>query len=612
MAGRSRRAPRSRFPGGIPDGAAGADLAFYRLADHYLDDLFRAYPTWATTVGLHRHDGRLEDLSPAGLKRKLDLARRHRTALTAIDPGALSISARIDHDLVLHDLDAAIFGLTELRPHERDPQSYIDLLGSAFLFLTLLPEDSPLWPERLGSLLARMRAVPAFLRAARRNLFRPPRVVTEMVLGTHAGNIAFFADQAPRLFARVPALEALLLLENERVLAALRDFQRWLETDLLPRSTGDWRLGEKLWTMKLRHTLQSELTPNEIARRATEHLDAVRRRMLEVAEPLHHRLFPDHAHAESGDERIDLVVGEVLDVATRRHATRDTLFETVHRSAGRIKDFLRRRDLIELPPDDDDFTIEPTPGYLDGVAVAFFNPPPTLEPDHKKSYWISSVPRGATPEQDAATEASFFREYNDYNLQGLTVHEAFPGHYVQFWHALRSPLATVYKKIFTSGTFAEGWAVLSEDLVFDAGYADGEPENLLIHLKQSLRAPINALLDARLHAAPMPDDEADRFAFDLMRRRGFQEEAEARAKLRRAKATSTQLSTYFVGFVEMSEILAEARRRAGASFNLKSFTGHLLSYGTIPPAQVRRLLFEKQPAKSRSRQPPSNPPVTSP
>lgn len=596
MAPSSRRAPRSRFPGGIPEGAAGADLAFYRLADRYLGDLFRTYPTWATTVGLHRHDGRLEDLSPAGLKRKLDLARRHRAALTAIDPGALSISARIDHDLVRNELDATIFGLTEIRPHERDPQSYVDLLGSACLFLTLLPEDSPLWPERLGALLARMRAVPAFLRAARRNLVRPPRVVTEMVLGTHAGNIAFFAVQAPRLFARAPALEASLRQENERVLAALRDFQRWLETDLLPRSTGDWRLGERLWTLKLRYTLQSELTPEEIVRRATEYLDAVRRRMLEVAESMHRRLFPDHAHAESGDGRIDIVVGEVLQVVSRHHATRDTLFETVRRDAARIKDFLRARDLIELPPDDDDFAIEPTPGFLDGVAVAFFNPPPALEPHRRKSYWISSVPRGATPEQDAATAASFFREYNDYNLQGLTIHEAFPGHYVQFWHALRSPMATVYKKIFSSGTFAEGWAVLSEDLVYDAGYAEDEPENFLVHLKQSLRAPINAILDARLHASPMSDDEADRFALDLMRRRGFQEEAEARAKLRRVKVTSTQLSTYLVGLVEMSEILREARRREGASFDLKSFTGRLLSYGTIPPAQVRRLLFGDPPA----------------
>src|SRR5262249_28479150 len=158
---------------------------------------------------------------------------------------------------------------------------------------------------------------------------------------------------------------------------------------------------------------------------------------------------------------------------------------------------------------------------------------------------------------DRALEESYLREYNDYALQGLTIHEAFPGHYVQYWHALRSPIATVYKKLFSSGTFAEGWAVLAERLMFESGYAESEPENFLIHLKQALRVPLNAILDARLHTTEMSDDEADRFALDLLQTMGFQEEAEARGKLRRAKVSSTQLSTYFVGYIELSDLLRE-------------------------------------------------------
>ncbi len=187
-------------------------------------------------------------------------------------------------------------------------------------------------------------------------------------------------------------------------------------------------------------------------------------------------------------------------------------------------------------------------------------------------------------------QESFLREYNDYALQGLTIHEAFPGHYVQYWHALRSPIATVYKKIFSSGTFAEGWAVLAETMMFDQGYAANEPENLLIHLKQRLRMPLNALLDARLHTSRMPDEEADRFGLDLMMRHGFQEEAEARGKLRRAKVSSTQLSTYFVGFLELSDILSESMRRAGDRFRLRDFNERLLSFGSIPPRDARQLL----------------------
>ncbi|MBI1951822.1 MAG: DUF885 domain-containing protein [Acidobacteria bacterium] len=580
----------SRFPGGIPAGAEGRDLAFYSIADRYLDDSMRAYPSTATVVGHHTYDALLEDLGAAGLQEKTDLARRYRAELSAIDPGGLSTSARIDYRLVLNEIEGALFSLTELRPHERSPQSYVDLLGNSTLYLTLLEPDSDLWPDRLGALLSRMRQIPRLLQAARANLRNPPRVATEMVLDTHAGIIAFFEKTAPPLFSRAPSLHAALLEENSRVIQALKDFHGWLERDLLPRSNGDWRLGRDLWTRKLRHTLQSGLSPDEIQRRAREHLDADRRLMLEVAMPLHRALHPDHRHLESGDDLVNRVVREVLDDVCSRHSTRESLFRDTLQAIERIKGFIRERGLITLPPENDHFVVEPTPGFLDGVAVAYFNPPPILEPDLKKSFWISSVPRGGTPEKDRDAEESFLREYNLYALQGLTIHEAFPGHYVLYGFALRSPFATVYKKIFSSGTFAEGWAVLAERMMFENGYADGEPANLLIHLKQRLRVPLNALLDAALHTREMTDEEADRFGLDLLQRFGFQEEAEARGKLRRAKVSSTQLSTYFVGWLELADILDEERLRQGARFDLRAFNERLLSFGSIPPRDVRALL----------------------
>ena len=581
---------RSRFPGGIPRGADGPDLDFYRIADRYLDDSMRLFPTQATMVGYHEYDGLLEDLTAAGIHEKLDLAKRCLVELRAVEPARLSTSARIDHGLVVNDLEATIFSLEDLRPFERDPQSYVDLLGNTTLYLTLQEEGSPVWPVRLEALLERMRRIPSLLRAARENLKNPPRVLTDVTVRTNAGNVDFFEKVAPPLFERAPRLKRHLEEECARVVAALKDFQGWLEGDLLTRSKGDWRLGADLWTKKLRHTLQSGLTPGEIREGAQARLEELRGRMLEVAEPLHARLHPGHRHSETGDDRIHAIVGEVLEDVSRRHSTPETLFRDTRRAIERIKTFIRERDLIELPPDDDNFVVEPTPGFMDGLAVAFFNPPPILEPELKKSFWISSVPRGGTPEKDREVAESFLREYNDYALQGLTIHEAFPGHYVQYWHALRSPIATVYKKIFASGTFAEGWAVLAEKMMFDNGYAGNEPENLLIHLKQSLRMPLNALLDARFHTETMTDEEADRTGLDLLRRFGFQEEAEARGKIRRAKVSSTQLSTYFVGYLEMSDLLREAQRREGDRFHLRDFNQRLLSFGTIPPRDVRELL----------------------
>ncbi len=597
-AARSPERPEPRFPGGIPEAVKGPDLAFYVIADRYLDEMMRAYPTAATVTGFHKHDGLLEDLTADGLKAKVEMARRYRAELAAVDSKRLSAGARVDYELVLADIDLAIFALTRLHSYDWDAQAYVDMLGNATLYLTLQDPKSDVWPERLQALLSRMKQIPRFLDAARKNLTNPPAVITDLVIQTNAGNVAFFESTAPPLFALAPAIKNRLEEENVRVIAALKDFQAWLEKDLKPRSKGDWRLGKDLWTAKLRLTLQSSLTPEEIIKRAQEKLDADRRRMLEVATPVHARLFPDHNHQETGDARINAIVGEVLGEVTTHHSSRETLFGDARKAVERAKAFIREKNVVTLPPDDDNFVVEPTPGFMDGVAVAFFNPPPVLEPDLKKSFWISSVPRGGTPEKDREVEESFFREYNEYALQGLTIHEAFPGHYVQYWHALRSPIATVYKKIFSSGTFAEGWAVLAEKIMFDAGYGAREPENLLVHIKQGLRVPLNAILDARMHTTPMGEEEVDRWALDLMRTMGFQEEAEARGKLRRAKISSTQLSTYFVGFYELSEILGRARRSAGPTFDLRAFNDRLLSFGTIPPRNVRDLLEAPAPRAS--------------
>ncbi|MFQ5877960.1 MAG: DUF885 domain-containing protein [Acidobacteriota bacterium] len=580
----------ARIPGGIPKGARGAERRFYELADRYLDDRFRFCPTQASMAGYRPYDDRLEDLSARGVRAQIRWARRRRDDLLAIDPDRLSTAARIDLDLLRNDVECTLFTLRDLRPHVRDPHTYIDLLGHAVLFLTLLEPGSPGWPDRLEALLARLKRVPDLLEAARSNLENPARVLTDFAIETCGGTLSFLETALPPCFESAPRLRAELHRENARAARALRGFRDWLERHLRPRSGGDWRLGRELWMRKLRHTLQSSIEPEVIVRRAEEAIRELRRRMLETAAPIHSRLFPDHRHTGTADDLTDVIVGEVLSRVGERRPVRDTLFEEIHRAVDGIKRFIRARGLVELPPDTDNFRIEATPGFLDGLAVAFFNPPPALEPGMKKSFWVSSVPRGGSPEEDRRLEDSFFREYNHYALLNLAIHEAFPGHYVQFWHALRSPIATVYKKVFASGTFAEGWAVLAEKQMYDAGFEGDDPAALLVHLKQSLRSPINAILDARLHTEPLPEDEADRWALDLMRRVGFQEEAEARGKLRRAKVSSTQLSTYFVGYLELADLLQESRARSGRDFDLPAWNRALLSLGSIPPHHARALM----------------------
>jgi len=568
-----------------------ADRAFYERAERYLDGMLRQNPYLATLLGYHAYDPLLDDMSPGGIAARIGFYREARRDFSSVARETLSLGAAIDLDLIVSDVEAALFSLEELRTHERDPQIYNEIIGFGSLYLTILEPGSPAWPERLAALLSRMRALPRFLDDARRNLREPSMVVTRFIIEQNRGNIAFFEQVAPPLFDACPDLKPRFAAEQPRTLAALQSYQRFLEGELLARSTGDWRLGPDLWSRKLNLVLQSDMTPAEIEKRAWEHLTRQRREMLELATPMHDRMFPAHRHAERDDDLINVIVSEVLDEVSKRHSAPDRLLADCRRWVEKARSFIAKRDLVTLPPEEDNFVIEPTPAFLDGMAVAFFNPAPAFEPHLKKSFWVSSIPKTGDAAADAARVASYLREYNDYGLQNLVIHEAFPGHYVQFYHALGSPIASIYKKVFSSLTFAEGWAVLCEEQMFDEGYAGDEPEALLVHKKTALRAPLNAILDARLHTGDMGEEEADRWALDLMRRYGFQEEAEAVGKLRRAKVSSTQLSTYFVGFVELADLMEEYRRRKGAAFSLKEFNERLLSYGTIPPRAVRRLML---------------------
>ena len=173
------------------------------------------------------------------------------------------------------------------------------------------------------------------------------------------------------------------------------------------------------------------------------------------------------------------------------------------------------------------------------------------------------------------------------------MHEAIPGHYVQSWHARRSPADTVWKNLFASGAFSEGWSVFAEETMFDYGYAEGEPECLLIHQKINLRNALNAIIDQTFHTRPMTDAEADAWALDLLVRKGFQEEPEARAKIRRAKITSTQLSTYYVGRTEIAALLRAWERKKGEEFNLREFMDTVLSFGPVPPREIRKLMLDE-------------------
>jgi uncharacterized protein (DUF885 family) len=565
------------------------DRALAQLAERYLDVTLRLDPVRASALGYHKFDGRLPDYSAAGITAALRTVEGLEKELARVDKKKLSRPFATDHALMAEELAKLRFVYGTLDPFTWDVQLYNEQVGAGLYHLTIPPADPAQWPARLEALVGRLEALPGFLATAQARLARPPRSFTEFVVAQNPGNLKTVQEDLPPLFEGHPKLKARFEAARPKAEQALSAYQTFLQDTLLPRSDGDWRLGSARFAEKLAHTLGTELSPQAVYEGAERGLQQARFQMYDVALPLFQAAFPqDQSYLELvGDARIDYVVGKVIADASKRHGTAASLFGDVTRKAEAIKGWLRSSDFIELPPATDPFVIEPTPAYLDGLAVAFYNPAPAFEPDLKKSYWISTVPT-----KDPADTESFLSEYNDYTLDALTIHEAFPGHYVQLYWSSHAPDASIVKRVLESGPMAEGWAMMVERLMHEAGFGKDDPRQLLFHLKLRLRIFINAMMDVRLHTATGADPDAlDAWAMALMTRQGFQEQAEASRKLRRAKLTSAQLSTYYVGYQEMLDIYRAAA--AKGKLSPKEIRMKMMSYGTIPPKLIREKMAEE-------------------
>jgi uncharacterized protein (DUF885 family) len=441
------------------------------------------------------------------------------------------------------------------------------LMGGG-LFPLLAREFAPL-ADRLTSVAGRLEGMPSVVDAARASLIgvagRPvSRFHAETTLKQLPG-VAELADDALAAAdaaagdAAIAALRPRLAAAVETARSALAAFEAHIRDVVLPAAEGEGRLGGELFATKLRHTFRDpELTPESVLAVAEREYDAVRAEMVRIARDLWPtwcpgRPLPTTESAGSPDAAAGATVRGVLDAVGAEHPAADALLDFCRAELARIEAFCRERDLIGLP--DDPLDIRWTPVFLRAFGGAMLNSPGPLDRGQKAFFSITPIPDDWTPAQ----AESYLREDNDRMLRLLTIHEAVPGHYLQAMYANRHP--SLVRPVFWSGVFAEGWAVYVTQVMMDAGYGADDPALLLTHWKFYLRSVTNAIIDVRIHTRGMIEDDA----VALMVDGGFQEEAEARAKYNRARLTSTQLSTYFVGSMAFWELEREVRRRTAVA-----------------------------------------------
>ena len=546
---------------------------FVSLADEYIETYLRMYPETATVLGDHRYDDRLNDYSFAGVKASIELDKTCLESLLGIDPARLDRVNRIDYYILKNHLEGTIYRLETLKEYEWNPLAYN--VGGAIY--NLVARDFAPLDKRLQKVKARLETIPRVAALAKANVKNPPRVHTETAILQNEGTISLIRKGLDEFVAQVPGSEGDLKDAREKAAAALEYYGSWLQNDLLPRSNGEFRLGEDRFRKKLGYTLDSNLGMEEILQRAEADLAATQSDMFETALPLYRTDFPGEPVEDTVDGR-KKVVKAVLDKLAESHPTNETIVDRARSCLEACTDFVSKNRLVRVP--DEPIKLIVMPEFQRGVAVAYCDAPGPLEPDAETFFAISPTPK----EWLETRVVSFFREYNDYMLRDLTIHEAMPGHYLQLAHANRFKAPTMVRAIFASGPFVEGWATYSEQLMVEKGF--GGPEIAMQQLKMRLRMIINAIIDQKIHTAGMTEQEA----MALMMNEGFQEEGEAAGKWRRACLTSTQLSTYYVGNLEVTGIRRAYEMKHGPGGNLESFHNKLLEFGSPPPKYVRELM----------------------
>lgn len=531
------------------------DDRFVEIAAATLDSLLESNPERATELGDHRFDGRVSDWSPAALDERSRQLSEQLWDLDALDVDLLSLANRVDLEILRAQLLEQQFGLEVLREHEWDP-----LLANPGngIYLLLARDFAPL-PDRLRAIASRLVAAPEALELARRTLHDMPRVHVETALTQFAGTAALLTGELEEALAEEPALRRVVEGPRSEALAALEEHRHWLESQL-PDADGDPRLGPERFAAKLALALDTPISADEILGRAEADLARVSEEIAEVASSL------------GGSVRA------VLDDIAANHPSDDTILPSCRDALASSTTFVRDRDLITVF--DDAIEVIAMPEIHRGVAVAYCDPPGPLETAALPTFLAVAPPPADWPPSRAE---SFYREYNAAMVHNLVVHEAMPGHVLQIAHARRFSAPTRVRDACWSGPFIEGWAVYAEALMASFGY--GGPRVRLQQLKMQLRLIINAILDVRVHAHGMTEDEAMR----LMMERGYQEEGEAVGKWRRALLTSAQLSTYYVGFVEVTDLVRDLRAaRPGASE--REIHDAVLAHGSPPPRHLRTLL----------------------
>jgi len=555
---------------------------FEKVTDEYFDQVYFHYaPSAGTVTGFHQYDSQLEDFSQKTIDAEIAALKSFEKRIEAIQPdnSAANFVPRSDREIVLANMRSALLELETIRPWQKDADTYSSTCANAAFVLMERNFASP--DDRLRSLIAREKQMPGLLAEARVNLRNPPKIFTEIAIEQLPDIVSFFEHDVSQAFdgAKEPTLKAEFAKSNAAAIAALNDYLAWLKIDLLARSNGEFRIGAQAFSDKLKYDEMVDMPLDKLLDIGWADLHKNQAQFKQVAAELDPKRTPN----------------EVLDELGQNHVAPDQLLATFRDTFNGLVDFIRAHHIVTIPSDVRPI-LEETPPFMRATTTASMDTPGPYETHSTQAYFNVTLP---DPKMTPAEVEGYMHSFNVGTVISTAVHEAYPGHYVQFLWLPQAP--SKVRKILSANTDVEGWAHYCEQMMLDEGYgqpgagAKDEREAKFLRLGQlqdALLRNARFIVGIELHTGKMTIEKAE----DFFQKEGYQSKEVAEVETKRGAGDPTYLY-YTLGKLEIMKLREDLKKKQGAAFSLEKFHDDFLRQG-FPPIKIVReaLLGDDSPA----------------
>jgi len=539
-------------------------IEFNRLVDNYFDSYFQFHPKEATAAGFHQYDAKLEDYSRASREGEISNLRNFWSQLDRIDSAKLSAESAADLAFLQSNIKGRLLELQVLQMWRKDPNLYVGGVTES-IFVIIKRSFAPP-EERLRSVIARERQIPAALMTAHDSLSNPPKIYTQISIEQMPGIIDFFQKDVPGAFPGIKdaALWAEFQQTNAAVVKALENFQTFLQDDLLPNSRGDFRIGAENFRQKLVDEEMVNIPLDQLLEIGYADLHRNQQRLKETAALINPNASP----------------GEVLASLEKDHPAPDQLLPTFRNLLGSLREFIDAKKIVTIPspilP-----ILEETPPFMRATTTASMDTPGAYESRATEAMFNVTIPEsGWTPQH----VEDWMEGFNRGTILSTAIHEAYPGHYVQFLWVKR--LSSKVRKLVYCSSNVEGWAHYTEQMMLDEGYGGGDPKLRMGQLQDALLRDARFIAGIEMHTGNMTMDQAREFFI----REGYQVPAVADIETKRGTSDPTYL-VYTLGKLQILKLRDDYKKKLGDKFTLQEFHDRFMEQGGVPLVIIRRTLL---------------------